>query len=232
MDKENEKLVKGMRELVNAAQENLKKEGDELGAIEVPRKIFDALSQSLYGAHTKKDAVIKEFLGIPVVCSPMGALVLFPKSSMDKIDKALCNIADMQAAALRPVTAALSKITEEISVEFKSDPPFFEKEKDLATRRNDIARLFKHSSKIHRNCIRLNPSNSYEHEMEKARICWGMLKNGVEFLTEAEFEGGLGRADIVNLDLGEAIEIVHTESGESIAAKRKKYPLPIMVLRI
>ena len=104
-------------------------------------------------------------------------------------------------------------------------------DQDLARKRNDIARLFRHSSKIHRNCIRCNPSNTREHEREKFECCLNLLIAGKEFLTEAEFEGGQGRADIVCLDEGVVYEIVQTESVESIEAKRKVYPLPIVVVK-
>ena len=103
---------------------------------------------------------------------------------------------------------------------------------ELQTKRNNVARLFRHSSKIHRNCIRLNVANSEEHEMAKARICWDLLKQGKEFLVEAELENPFKkRCDIVDLD-GTIIEIVKSETEDSIEEKRKSYPLPIVVVKI
>lgn len=105
-------------------------------------------------------------------------------------------------------------------------------DQDKARKRNDIARFFRQSSKIHRNCIRLNPANTLAHEMKKVELCWEFLKDGKEFVTEAEFESPFKkRADIVCLDDGVVIEIVHSESQESIDEKKKGYPLPIVVIK-
>jgi len=102
---------------------------------------------------------------------------------------------------------------------------------DIQRKRNDTARLFKHSSKIHRNCIRINIGNTFEHELEKLRICWNLQTVGQHFITEAEFEKG-GRCDIVNLDLGLCYEIVKSEGKKSIQLKQSKYPLPIKVVEV
>ena len=102
---------------------------------------------------------------------------------------------------------------------------------DLARRRNDTARLFRQTSKIHRGCIRLNAGSTWEHELAKIYKCRELLRQGKDFITEAEFEGGQGRADIVCLDEGVVYEIVQTESEESIQDKRKRYPLPIVVIK-
>jgi hypothetical protein len=104
---------------------------------------------------------------------------------------------------------------------------------ELARKRNDVARLFRHSSKIHRNCLRLNVGNSPDHENKKSIICWELLKAGKEFICEAELESPFKkRCDIVVLDDAEIIEIVHSESEESLARKAKEYPLPIRVVRV
>ena len=101
----------------------------------------------------------------------------------------------------------------------------------LAIRRNNHARLFKHSSTIKRNTIRLNVGNTYEHELKKFEICWDLQRQGKHYITEAETEDGI-RADIVNLDDGICIELVKSESKASIKAKMAKYPLPIEVIKI
>ena len=72
----------------------------------------------------------------------------------------------------------------------------------LQTQRNNTRRLFKHSSGIHVNCVRLNCGNTLRHEEKKMQICWDLLKEQKQFICEAEFENGLGRADIVVLDDG------------------------------
>jgi len=104
-------------------------------------------------------------------------------------------------------------------------------DKDLAIKRNNTARLFQFTDKSHRNDIRININNSFEHELAKFIISWNLKKEGKEFITEATFENRLGRADIVILDNSEIIEILETE--ELVDAKKKelKYPLPIRFIR-
>lgn len=103
---------------------------------------------------------------------------------------------------------------------------------DLQTKRNNTRRYFRHQSGIHVNCIRLNITNSYSHEMKKVDICMEMLKRGQQFLVEAEFERPFKkRADLVCLDTGTVYEIQGSESNESIEEKKKTYPLPIVVIR-
>lgn len=101
---------------------------------------------------------------------------------------------------------------------------------ELLTKRNNIARLFRQSSKIHRNYIKLNPNNSKEHEMKKVEICWELLKANKSFLTEAEFENGK-KCDVVCLDDAIVWEVLHSETPESIENKRKNYPLEIKTVK-
>ena len=98
-------------------------------------------------------------------------------------------------------------------------------DKDLAVKRNSCARLFKHMSKIHRNCIRCvdlgAKPDMIKHEENKWRVCLRLRSLGHHFLTEAESLGGEHRADVVDLDEWEVIEIAVTESLESLETKRK-----------
>ena len=104
---------------------------------------------------------------------------------------------------------------------------------DLQTKRNNTRRFFRHQSGIHVNCIRLNTTNSYEHERQKFEECWKLACAGKSYLTEAEFNNPFKkRADVVNLDNSYAIEIQGSESDESIGEKRKTYPIPIIVVKI
>ena len=96
--------------------------------------------------------------------------------------------------------------------------------KDLMYKRNQCARLFEHTSRIHRNCIRFNPHNSWEHEQMKAAICYGLLKEGKEFITEAKLLYNRGIVDIVVLDDFQVIEILHSETEEECKKKCEKYP--------
>lgn len=96
-------------------------------------------------------------------------------------------------------------------------------QKTMAIQRNHTARMFRHNSKIHRNCIILNSHNSEVHEKFKFKKCWELLKEGKEFLTEAKTLDGKRIADIVVLDDTLIIEIQNNESDESIAEKKAYY---------
>ena len=98
-------------------------------------------------------------------------------------------------------------------------------DRDLMIKRNDAMREIRHSNKIgsHRNCIRINTANSLEHELVKLRICYKLIKEGKEIITEAIFNNGY-RADIVVLDNHTVIEILCSESESDCMEKFKKYP--------
>jgi len=70
------------------------------------------------------------------------------------------------------------------------------------------------------------------HRQLKEEICKKLEQEGKHYITEAIFVTG-GRADILVLDDFKAIEIVKTESDESIAKKKTTYPngLKIEVIR-
>lgn len=107
-------------------------------------------------------------------------------------------------------------------------------ERDRAIQRNNVARLFRHQSRIHRGCIRVYKNNTPEHEQAKYEKCMELLRQGHDFITEAEFEDQKifkKRCDIVDLDEGIIYEIVHSEKADSIEEKRKQYPLPIVVIK-
>lgn len=105
-------------------------------------------------------------------------------------------------------------------------------QKQIQEKRNNIRRLFKHTSGIHVGCIRLNVGNTLDHERKKFEICFELKKQNKEFLTEAVFEKSGKRADIVVLDDGLCIEIAKTESEESLKLKDDSYHLPIQIIRI
>ena len=84
--------------------------------------------------------------------------------------------------------------------------------RDLAIKRNDTQREY-HTPNCpckprERNAIFLNPSNSLEHEMKKCEVCYDLLKEGRQFITEPQNSKG-ERPDIVVLDTGQIIEIEH-----------------------
>jgi len=105
-------------------------------------------------------------------------------------------------------------------------------QRDLMFKRNESARLLEFTSRGHRNCVRFNTTNGVKHEMKKAEVCYYLKLAGIEYCTEAEFVGKESRADIMVLDDNCAIEIIDSESPESIELKRKKYPCQIMTLNV
>ena len=96
---------------------------------------------------------------------------------------------------------------------------------DLMRTRNDAMREIRFTNKTgsHRNCLRLSTANTKEHEFKKFEICWELLKEGKQFITEAIFDNG-SRADIVVLDDHKVIEILHSEKELDCERKFEKYP--------
>jgi len=96
---------------------------------------------------------------------------------------------------------------------------------DLMRTRNDAMREIRFTNKTgsHRNCLRLSTANTKEHEFKKFEICWELLKEGKQFITEAIFDNG-SRADILVLDDYKIIEILCSEKEADCINKSKKYP--------
>ena len=96
---------------------------------------------------------------------------------------------------------------------------------DLMRKRNDAMRKIRMSNKVgsHRNCIRINVNNSFEHEITKLRICYDLIKSGKEVFTEAIFDNG-SRADILVLDDHKVIEVLCSEKEKDCLEKANKYP--------
>lgn len=82
---------------------------------------------------------------------------------------------------------------------------------------------FSYRQRARRNVIYLSTANSLTHESKKTTICYHLKKLGYEFYTEAELNGG-GRADIFVTDIPIAIEIIETETIDSIKQKQQYYP--------
>ena len=98
-------------------------------------------------------------------------------------------------------------------------------DKQLQAIRNRNRQIIEHSNRFgsQSNHIRFSDTESYAHFLRKCVICWELMREGKEFYTEARMLGG-GRADIVNLDDGEIIEVVVSEREESIVRKQNNYP--------
>ena len=78
------------------------------------------------------------------------------------------------------------------------------------------------------NEVRFSSGESQKHINKKREICEQLKKEGKHYITEAMFTKG-GRADILVLDTFTAIEVVHTESNESIEHKIATYPEGIKI---
>lgn len=91
----------------------------------------------------------------------------------------------------------------------------------LQKTRKDNERRLKHSSAMHRNCVRLHPQNTSKHELRKAEECLKLRREGKHFVTEAEFKDKDIRADIYVLDTGEIIEI--ETSDYKLEQRKQKY---------
>lgn len=105
---------------------------------------------------------------------------------------------------------------------------------DLSYKKNDVARLVRHSNRSgsHRNCIKINPHDSIEHELAKFKLCRELIKEGKTILVEARFEGYKGRCDILVLDTGTVYEILKSETLENLKKKVAKYPPELEIIGV
>ena len=95
----------------------------------------------------------------------------------------------------------------------------------LSNKEREILNLVRQSNRCgtHINCVKISPSNSYEHELAKFNLCWELCKTGRKFITEAIFESYSGRADVLTL-AGDVYEVVHSEKETSLLKKEQNYP--------
>ena len=106
-------------------------------------------------------------------------------------------------------------------------------ESHIQEARNQARRLIELSNRGRSNSIAIGANESLLHARKKFDICWDLIQNNKEFYTECKFVSG-GRADIFILDDSKVIEIVCSETEESLAEKAKKYPfgVDIEVVRV
>ena len=97
----------------------------------------------------------------------------------------------------------------------------------IQAKRNACLNLVRQSNRK-LNEIRSSSSESKAHIDKKTEICNKLISDNKHFVCEAIFNNG-GRADILVLDDFKAIEIVKTESNESIINKTKEYPEGIKI---
>lgn len=89
-------------------------------------------------------------------------------------------------------------------------------------KRNENAEKIKHTDARHRNKITVHPQNSKRHERKKFDLCWQLLQQDKEFITEARFKDRDIRADIFILDTGEIWEI--ESSDYELDERKSEYP--------
>ena len=96
--------------------------------------------------------------------------------------------------------------------------------KDLMMQRSRSYQFLDRSFNLREGVIKINSHNTLEHELAKFFLCWELKSLGKEFVTEAIFSNKK-RADIFVLDDEEALEVVKSESEESIKRKEADYPV-------
>jgi hypothetical protein len=104
-------------------------------------------------------------------------------------------------------------------------------QKDLLLVRNRNKQKLHMSFSFKVNVVKNKANTSLEHSLTKAKICYYLECLGLHYVTEAIF-GNQKRADIYVLDNDKAIEIVDSESAESIEVKRVSYPCAVSVVSV
>jgi len=95
---------------------------------------------------------------------------------------------------------------------------------------NNAKRLIRISNRVE-NVVRFSPSESFEHFLLKCKMCYNLKKANINFITEAIFKDGSGRADIYT-ERKIAYEICVTEEEKSIAKKKEVYPNGVIVMPV
>ena len=87
------------------------------------------------------------------------------------------------------------------------------------------------SDKVHKNCLRIGNGETDSHALVKFWIYRWLRLNLFDVITECRFKNGK-RADLFVLNYGDglAIEVVCSETANSILDKRMSYPCKIEVL--
>lgn len=125
------------------------------------------------------------------------------------------------------ILAVLREITRTGNIQLKT-----ESDNLTQMKRNTALNLIEPSNR-RINEIRISSGEGAKHIKKKQEICNALIEQKKQFITEARFIGG-GIADILVLDDFQVIEIVDSESEESIQNKIQKYPfgLKFKVVRV
>lgn len=91
----------------------------------------------------------------------------------------------------------------------------------------DNLNLLDHAYKKDLNLIKFHASNTEYHELAKAKICYWLIKNNKNFVTEARLRVP-GRPDVFNITDGVVYEVLHTEFQKNVDVKRNRHGLYIV----
>ena len=81
------------------------------------------------------------------------------------------------------------------------------------------------------NAIKIGRNETGNHMRMKFEICQWLVKQGKSFYTEAIFQDGEGRADVINADEKIIYEIYESETLDSLEMKSKKYPFEVRYVK-
>lgn len=81
------------------------------------------------------------------------------------------------------------------------------------------------------NCLPIHKGNTLEHERTKFEVAYWLKNNGYDFYSEVTLKNGK-RPDLLVVGVPDpfAVEIVHTESAESIEVKKAEYGVHVLAL--
>jgi len=102
---------------------------------------------------------------------------------------------------------------------------------DKQKRINECMRLLDNSFRKDINSVRINTTNTIEHETAKLKVCYELIKSGKKILTEVVFKGG-GRADVLVMENFRVYEILHSETEKEALSKIDRYPKELEIMFI
>jgi len=94
---------------------------------------------------------------------------------------------------------------------------------------NQMMRMLDDAFRKDRNMVKIGKGNTKAHERTKFDICWGLLQEDRNFVTEARFKSG-GRADVFDITTGVVYEVICSETKKQCEEKVKKYPCELEII--
>ena len=108
--------------------------------------------------------------------------------------------------------------------------------KDSIYLRNKLLQKIKHTNRSvnKEGYVKLNCSNSLEHEMAKTKVTYLLKLRGYYVFTECEFSERVGIGDIIAIRKGRGyiIEILTSETDKRFNKKKSKYPKEFNLIKI